>query len=447
MPRLQFGISSYQRARGDLPQLPVVNMFVEKADSEESGIALQSRPGMDDREADMGNGPVEALFQRSGVIDGALLGVSRTELYEEADSVGTIDVAGPVSIAGNEIGAMVAAGGDASFYDGGSLAAVAFPDGASVRKVFQGGSRFWFIRAGTGRVYYTPPLEATVAALDFVTAESAPDELLDGLWIDDGAILFGAETVEFWPNTGEDDLPIQPLEGRVIEKGIRETGCATAFGSTFAWVTNEHQVCMGDENTVLSNPGLQAKIEASAECRLFTFLLDGSEFLALRLDTETHVYKGTWSEFASHGETNWIPQCFAGGVFGSAVDGRTIAWGTGHQDFGGQLERRFRAGMPINGGGVQINNLRLRSNVGQTPFLIGDYADPQVEMRLSDDGGQTWDAWEGESLGAQGEYRAQPEWRALGLASYPGFLTEFRVTDPVPWRVSDVLANEPFGGR
>lgn len=450
MPSIQFGISSYERGRGDLPELPVINMFAEDAPTEETGIVLQSRPGLTDRDADMGAGPVEALFQRNGVLDGALFGIANGSIYRDTTILGSLGGSGPVSIAGNEIGILATAGGAARYWNGSALTTVSFPDSANVVKVFNGASRFLLIRAETGKFYWTPALAATVAALDFATAESAPDFLLDGLFIDDMAILFGKETVEFWPNTNDEDLPFSPLEGRVIEKGIKATGCAAAIASTFAWVTNENQVCLSDENTIISSPGLEERIEASSECRLFVFLLGGVEFLALRIDGETHAWSWRsrlWSQFSSYGESNWVPQCFAGGVFGSAIDGRTLTWSAGHEDLGGPLERRFRAGLPLNAGGMIVNNVQLRSNVGQTPFLTGDYTDPVAEMRLSRDAGQTWGAWKQAALGAQGDYRKRVQWRSCGQAAQPAFLAEFRTTAPIDWRVSDVLVNEQFGGR
>lgn len=448
--RLPFGLSNYRRDRGDMPELPVLNMFAEEAPTEDGRVVLQSRPGLSDRSVTLGAGPVKALFQRDGVLSGDLFGVSGGNLYRGTTSLGAIAGSGPVSIAGNEIGVVVTAGTVPRYYNGTTLADIAFPDTADVLKVVEGASRFIFIRSGTGKFYWTEPLVATVGALAFATAESQADGLLDMLFVDDVLLLFGRETVEFWPNTTDADLPFAPLEGRVMEKGIKATGCATALGSTFAWVTNENTVCIQDENNVVSDAGLQARIEASSTCSLFTFLIDGNEFLALRIDNETQVYNpraGLWSEFASYGKTNWLPQCATGAIFGSAEDGKTLEWGAGHLDLGSVLERRFQAGMSINGGGFPVHRMQLRANVGQTPFLTGDYTDPQVEMRLSPDAGQTWDDWEATSLGVQGDYRALPEWRALGLASYPGLFAEFRVTDPVPFRVSDVLINENYGGR
>lgn len=448
MPQIQWGLSSYERTRGDLPGLPVVNMVAEKAPTEEAQIMLQSRPELEDRAADMGSGPIQALFKRDNVLSTALFGVSDGSLYSGTTLVGALDGAGPFSLAGYELILFMAGGASLWGYDGTTLAAVAFPDSADVVKVIIAASRAVTVRRDTGKFYWTDALGDTITGLTFATAENQPDRTLDLLYIDGILIIFGAETVERWATTTNNDLPFSPMQGAVIEKGIRATGCATSYGSIFAWVTNENNVCVQDENNIISNEGLQAKIEASATCSLFTFLIEGTEYLALRLDSETQVYaKGFWSEFASHSYANWLPQCWAGGVFGSAADGKTMQWGAGHEDLGGVLERRFRAGFPLNSGGLHISNVGLRCNVGQTPFLTGDYTNPQVEMRLSRDAGQTWGDWRQTNLGGQGEYRTKPIWRGCGQASYPGFLAEFRLTDPVDWRVSGVLVNEGYGGR
>lgn len=450
MPSVQFGLSSYERGRGDLPELPVINMTVEEAPTEEKGIALQSRPGLTDRAADMGAGPVRQLFKRDLVLSSALFGVSGSTLYRATTSLGAIDGTGPVSMAGYENFLFVAAGASLWGYDGTTLAGIATPDGFSVIKVIIAQSRAVVIRADTGEFYWSDPLETDLESLDFATAENQPDRALDLLFIDGALVVFGAETVEIWPATTDADQPFQPLQGRVIEKGIKATGCAAPVGSTFAWVTSLNEVCVTDENNIISNPGLQAKIEASAECGLFSFAIEGTEFLALRIDNETQVWNrrsGLWSEFASYGEDNWIPRCFAGGVFGSAIDGKTMGWGAGHVDLGGTLERRFRAGFPLNSGGLRIDNVQLRVNVGQTPYLTGDYDDPDMELRISRDGGKTWGNWKQAPLGEQGNYRTKVQWRSCGMASQPAFLAEFRVTAPVDVRVSDILVNEGRGGR
>lgn len=446
--RLAFGTSAFERARGDLPDLPVINLFAEAAPTEQTGLVLQSRPGLSDRSADMGTGPVDALFKGDGVLDSGLYGVSGVGLYNGTTLVGALDGIGPFSLAGYEDNLFVTGGGSLWGYDGTTLASAAFPDNASVRKVVVGGSRAICIRADTEKFYWSDVLSTTIDALSFATAENQPDRLRDMLFMDDILILFGAETVEFWPNTGDADLPFQPLEGRVFERGVKATGCATKFGSTFAWVTDTNQVCLSDPETIISQPGLEALIEASATARLWTFNIEGADFLALRIDAGTWVFNARakmWSQFASYGQANWIPQCFAGGVFGSSLDGKTLEWGSAHLDLGGQLERRFRAGLGITAGQVVASNIILRTNPGNTPYLTGDYDEPVVEMRASRNAGRTWGNWRPVSLGAQGAYRQRVQWTACGMFGQPGMLVEFRTTDPVPLRISDVVANEPMG--
>jgi hypothetical protein len=290
---------------------------------------------------------------------------------------------------------------------------------------------------------------STFAALNFATAESTADNLIDGVFVDDALILGGTETIEFWPNTNDANLPFQPMQGRVFTRGVKATGCMVNFDSSFAWIGDDNVVYTnGPKPVPLSDQGLEEKIEASTTWRLFTFRLEGSEFLGLRVDAGTWVLNsrsGLWSEMRSYGQDNWIPQCWAGGVFGSSLDGKTLEFNTTHSDLGGELERRFNFGEPLDGGGEIISRLNLLCNPGQTPYLSGQYADPRIEMRLSRDGGQRWGDWKTRTLGAQGQYRKRVEWRACGMASAPGLFGEMRCTDPVPLRVSGVTVNERHG--
>lgn len=448
MPRMQFGITAFERARGDLPELPVINMFAERDPTEETGLILQSRPPLNDRSADMGAGPVQSLFKGNGVLDGALYGVSNTTLYRETTSVGAVDGSGPFSMAGYANYLFAAGGGQLWSYDGVTLAAVTFPDGAAVTKCLVGASRVICVRADTGTFYWSDPLVTTIDALSFATAENQPDNILDALFIGDALWLFGAETVEVWPNTGDATLPFQPLEGSVFKRGVKNTGAAVAYGTTFAWVTDQNQVCVGNPDNIITNPGLEAKIGASSAAYLWTFFIEGTELLALRIDSGTWVYNrraGTFSEFTSYGQTNFIPQCHSGGVFGSYLDGKTYDWGAG-LDAGQTFERRFRGGFPLNSGTVTLNNVKLRCNVGVTDYLSGTYADPAIEMRLSRNAGKTWGEWRSNTLGAQAEYRKEVQWTGCGMAGQPGLLAEFRTTYPGDFRVSGVFVNEPFGG-
>lgn len=444
---VSYATSAFDRERGSLPFLPVINMFVEASPTETQPV-LQSRPGLQNSAITMGSGPIKALYRVDGVLSNALFGISGTSLYSSGTLIGAVDGSGPFSIAGFEDRIFISGGARLWGYNGTALAAIAFPDSANTLKVVTGASRAIVIRKDTGKFYWSDVLSNTVNALSFATAENSPDKLKDMLYLGDRLILFGTETVEFWPATTDSDSPFQPLVGLVFQAGIRDTGCATKIGNTFAWVTDSNQVCLTNPETVISNPGLDAKIAASTAVSLWAFEIDGSEFLALRLDTETWVWhqaSRSWTIFESFGETNWLPQCYEAGYFGSSENGRLYTWTSDHADFGSLLERRMRLWAPITSGSVFVFNLTLRVDTGRTPYLTGDYDTPSIELRLSRDGGVSFNEWKIKSLGARGRHRTKVRFLSLGSYGYPGVMGEIRVTDPVPFRMSGAVVNEPLG--
>jgi hypothetical protein len=444
---LSYGASYFDRERGNLPSFPVVNMFTEQAPTEESPV-LQSRPGMEDTGTVMGSGPVKALYQTDGVLGNALFGISAGQLYSSSSSLGAIDGTGPAKLAAFETLVFANQGKSVYKYNGTTLTVVTEPDVFDVLDIAVGASRLIVIDKGTGRFYWSDALTDVIDPLSFATAENSPDSLKACLYIGDTLILFGSKTVEFWPVTTDPDNPFQPLVGRVFQVGIRDTGCATEFQGTFAWVTDKNQVCMQDPKNIISHPDIEAKLAASTGASLWTFNIEGIEFLAVRTDTQTFVYNSrsqTWSVFESNGNINFIPQCSTGNVMGSSIDGRIVQWTDDHKDFGSVLERRFRAGSPIKSTTLALNNVALRTNPGQTPDESSGYTDPIIELRTSKDGGFNWSAYRPKPLGRQGEYRRLIQWRSLGFFGQPGVMVEFRVTDPVPFRVSGVTANEPYG--
>ena len=93
---------------------------------------------------------------------------------------------------------------------------------------------------------------------------------------------------------------------------------------------------------------------------------------------------------------------------------------------------------------MPIYHVTLHTNQGQTPFLAGTYINPKVGMRLTLDSGFTWTPYYDRNLGPQGAHKQSPQWRSMGFARAPGLLAEFRVTDPVPFRVSSVWVNEGY---
>lgn len=445
MTRIPYGVGAYSRQRGNLPPLRLVNLFVERSQTNEQQIVLQSRFGIAS-DGVYGAGPIRGVMQKDGVFNGDRFVVSGDRLYRGSTLLGTIDGDGPVYIASSDLEVMVTAGKTLYSYNGTNFQAVAFPDGADVAAIIHSNGLFIAIRAGTGRWYFSAVLDGRLwDGLDYATAESEPDRILDIVEIDGVLFFFGTESIEPWGATGDLELPYSLIQQRNFNQGIIASGCAVSIDNTFFWVGSDAIVYRnGEVPQVVADDAIVEASKASTRHRLFVLEDERHKFVCLRLDTVTFAYdvtSGQWCEFASYGRSNFRVHM----GMGDDETGTVWKW-EGYDDNGAVLERRFMAGTELDQA-VLVRNFRLECEVGGTQFLAGDYAEPTIEVRFSDDAGRTWTDWEPEGLGAQGEYRRRVEWRALGMFDAPGFLAEGRISDPVSFRLSGVGVNEYLGGR
>lgn len=461
MPALAYGTSAYSRARGNLPELPVVNLFVEASPTNPAGVVLQSRAGLEEVDT-VGSGPIRALYQADGVLSGARIAVSGSQVFSDETSLGALVGTGPVSFAADEDEIVINAGAGIYRSTGGALTLVDFPDDANVTKLVDTAGYFLALRSGTQQFYFSAVLDGSSwDGLDYASTENEPDPGRDAVVVNDTIAFLGSQTTEFWSKTGNAEAPFSPNTGQVYQKGVIATGCATKFDNSFAWIGNNRIIyTAGNVPERISDAGIEERLAFGTSFALWTFFFEGHEFLAVRVEsvvtaeheTGTWLYDAQtqqWCEFQSYGRDNWRVQCATqdGLIFGDDTTGQLWRFGQGFVDAGGPLERRFRAGRPISGGAFTVDNLRLTVNVGETAVLNGEYSDPVVEMRTSRDGGRTWGLWRIAPLGAQGHYRTRSEWRRCGMFDDPGVLAEFRCSDPVPFRISAVSVNEAVGGR
>ena len=78
------------------------------------------------------------------------------------------------------------------------------------------------------------------------------------------------------------------------------------------------------------------------------------------------------------------------------------------------------------------SKLQIDMDVGEG-LLSGQGSDPQIMLRISNDGGRTWgqERWVG--AGKRGEYGHRAIWFRLGSGRDRVF--EVSVSDPIPWRL------------
>jgi hypothetical protein len=462
MPSIAYGSRTYRRANGNFPELTLINMFPERALTSENQVALLSRPGLG-LLATLGSGPVKGMFCKAGTLNGDVFTIGGTNLYRGTTSLGTLSagVGAVPSFAGGFGELLVAYGLGLALYDGSSLTGPVFPDVANVRAVEFIGSLFVGVRGDTsGKFYWSAPLDGSSwDALDFATAEREPDSLLDIKALGDNIWLFGQQSIESWAHTGDADLPFTRIEQVAFDQGIMATGCVVAADNTLFFIGSKRVVYrLGQVPERISDHGIEERLAASTSASLFTFWYQGHEFVCMRLDDETLVYDCStqeWCEFQSE-EGNWIvgfaamqgKTAYLGHA--TAFPGQILGWSE-WDDLGEALERRFSVAQQLDDP-LSIDRLQLWVNAGQTDILSGQGSEPVIEMRYSQDAGNTWSDWEetdigNAAVGGTGQYRTVPEWRALGMFDFPGFLCEFRFTDPGPLRVSAVKINEKGGGR
>jgi hypothetical protein len=443
MPSISYGAGAYSRDNGNFPPLTLINMFVEEAKTSEGGVALLSRPGLAAVQTD-GVGPINGIFAKQGTFAGDLFTISGTALYRDNAAVASGAIAGTAaaSFAGSDLELVVTRGSTPRSYLAAGIADITFPDSASVTAVAYIGSLFVFARASSHKFYWSSPLDGrTVNALDFASAEREPDQLLDIKALGDNLWLFGQSTIECWAHTGDADLPFTRFEQVSFDKGVHSTGCVVPADNALYFVGSDCTVYrLADVPQRVSNHGIEEKLIASATLSMFPFDFEGHKFVCIRTDTQTFaldVATSEWCEFQTDGG-QWIAGCatMVGKVayFGHDATGAVMNF-DGWDDLGDEMERRFSAAQQLDAP-TSINRVNIWANTGATDLLTGQGSEPVIELRTSDDAGRTWS-----------DYRTVPEWRCLGMFDFPGVLMEFRVTDPVPLRVSAIKVNDPAGGR
>ena len=456
MPALLLGTESYSREWGDMPPVVLINMFTEASPTDDDGVILQQRPGLTSA-ADWGDGPGHGVFSSAGTFGGDRFAVSGLYLYREGTQLGPILGTGPVRWAASDTAVVVTRGTFVYSYNGTDLQSIPFPDGANCIDVAYLSGLFFFVREGGHQFYWNDinEDERTINGLDFASAELMPDDLMGVQAVLGQLILIGQESTETWFPTTDPDLPVQRVDQRLFSAGARAPGCSTQLGDTVLFVGNNGKVYrLGGGMDPISNPGIEERIKASTDCTVFAFTWDGHAFFCVRLDDTTLAFDLStekWTEFNTYQHGNWRAKCAANVgtdvYFGDDTDGNIWTFGTAFTDAGDPLEGYFTAMLPIQGGAIVVDSLEARCNTGSTDPLVGQDANPVIEMRYSRTRGRTWADWREAPLGAQGEYRTRAIYRRLGMFDAPGALFQFRVTDVTPRRVGGVYINEPGGGR
>lgn len=450
----------------------LINMYVERIESPgaTSRTQLYPTPGVEEI-VEAASGPGRAHFYENG----REFAVISTTFWE-IDQAGVMTSRGTVAIGSNP--ATISSNGDG----GGQLFITSGDNGY----IFDLATNVLTqVAALNGKATMGGQLDGYFLALDAATSTLYISDLLDGLTWDPTQFaqrsiapdpwvamkingrnvwLFGEQTSEVWFNAGTSPFPFAPHPSGYVPWGIAAPFSAAVADGALFWLgasstgngfilkasgftpevisTFPLQKVINDYTTV-SDAVADVYNDAGHTFYLLHFPSAGITW-AFDLQTSLWAKRGTWiSENSVYtalrtrfpafafGEHRWLDSS-TGAIyrvdraFALDVDDRPI--------------RRVRRcpTITVENQLVQYPGFELDMEPGQGT-ATGQGADPQVMLRLSNDGGKNWGAEMWRTAGKIGEYGRRARWNRLGHARRRVFEVAF--SDPAPFRITNAYLN------
>lgn len=296
------------------------------------------------------------------------------------------------------------------------------------------------------------------AAADAGTAEGAPDDILALGRLNKDLYLIGESTTERHFNSGNPDFPFEPYVNGNIDIGIRAPYSLkrTQFG--LVWLASNDDggdafvvLVSGSQYLIISDDDLNWQInqlDTTDDAFGSIYRRGGRTFYVLTFpsDQKTWVYDFTtkiWHERKSFGIGRWRAAGLGAigrlTVVGDYENTNLYTMGDSVYAENGETIERIRVTQVVhtNYHEITYHELVLDAKMG-VGLTSGQGSDPQVMLRYSDDGGNTWSSELWQSLGAIGEYNHRAVWPNLGASRERIF--EFKVTDPVDFTAINAYA-------
>lgn len=454
-----------------------VNWYLEVSQDGESKTptALLGTPGLQTL-LTVGPGPIRGMWVLPG--GAAALVASGNEVHYvtaaasiqsmfpalQTTKIGTLDSsAGAVCIRDNGAGgiAVIACGADGYVVNIAARTVSRIVDTAwlgSTRVVFVDG---WLVfnKPGSQTFYTSPlywngtdPLDATYFALKDVSTDNLITmyEHRREIW------MIGERTTEVWVDAGGATFPFGRLQGAVMQHGCAAANSIARVGDSLMWLARDEQ----GQNIVAISKGLEigmastiainhaiASYAVISDAIGYAYQEDGHTFYVLTFPSAdvTWVYDGqtgAWHQRAAFAAATGAFHRHIGNAFMDFLGARIIG------DFSsGRLFAMSRLLYTDDGAPLvawrrcphswdKDNRSRLFHSQLQIDMLggvglqTGQGSDPQILVRWSDDGAQTWSNERRIPIGKAGITRNRAITRRLG--SSRDRVYDIRISDPVP---------------
>lgn len=465
MARISLPIHSYNLRSTPTSPSRLVNCFIEQLPPDAKGPAYLARvPGIkawtDITDTFPSVGSIQSMFQGLG----ALWVVASESLYKITKDkvvtlIGSTPGNGNVDIDSNTTTITVVNEPFGYTYDGTTFAVISDTDftGRGAGDVEFLDDYMLFREPDTGRFFGSDLASATAFnALNFATAEAAPDDLV-GMKVDHRQlILFGEKTTELWENTGASGFPFQRSINGLVEQGCLNGRTIAKLDNSVYWLADDFTVRRLEGITPIrvSQHAVEEQFRTKqvSTAQAYTYRQNGHMFYVLGFSDGTFVYDVTtqlWHERETYNDDHWLATSHASAfdkeLVGDAESGKIGELDVDTYADQGVTQLVSFTYQPIYAEQQRAFHDRLEivfePGVGLT---TGQGSDPEVMMEYSDDGGLTYDFLPRKKPGKIGEYLDRVIWNALGSARqrvYRGSLS-----DPVKLSIADTLV-EVRGGR
>lgn len=310
------------------------------------------------------------------------------------------------------------------------------------------GQRFVLIYGS--RLCYSAALNgASTTALNYYTAEYAPDGLIACELFNERAMMMGGQTIEPWEETGDNDDPLRRSLGQIVQVGCKARDSVRVMDGALYWVDQNNQVRRTGNAVVpdtISGADVSRTIGATDADDIIGMVIEfeGHAMYGLRMPTRCPIYDanyGEWCEFKTNLTDTWR-YGYALRVNGSLYVGD--ASGTGfalmHPDYKSDhmpdastmgTERVWRAsGYVLTEQDRPMGALRWEGSKG-VGLSTGQGSDPLISMRRSLKGPRQYSSYRSRRTGAMGEYDTNVVWQQNGMLYAPGCVIELSGSDPV----------------
>lgn len=450
-----------------------INLFPEPTTGGKSELIMHAAPGKRVYTV-LGDSPTRGCFAQ----DGRAFFAAGFTLYEVQN--GTSSVLG--SIAADDFDADFASNGTGAnqlFIVSGGLGYIFSLTAGSLTPIGGGfpsharGAAFrdgYFITTGRDAAgvvsVYASNLEdgLTWNALSKAQRSIASDQLATVV-VDDHRIiwLIGTQTSEPWYDAGLTPFPFTPISGAFMSAGTGAVGSVERFDNSVIFLAQTEN---GDRMVMMAGPGYSAQristheIEAAwalipdvSQARLWTYEEMGHTFAVFTIhqnfpsyvyDAATQLWhlRGKWQGPTSTGYLADLGRChcyaFGEHLVGSRIDGTIYAQSMALYSEAGAVKRWLRrfAFPSASNDWAFFDGFELLMLTGQG-LATGQGSDPQVMLRLSKDGGQTFGTELSVTSGAQGAYGTRVYWTRLGRSRARQLVFEVSGSDPVKTSLID----------